>query len=244
MNYKFVILFILLFSCSPIEKEIDINFKQSYKNHGFALIFNEGDYNKKIINKYLDDRSLKIFQKNLKPETKVKITNIINDKTIVATVGKKAVYPSFYNSVISKRIANELEIDLNEPYIKIQELNRNQSFIANKAKTYDEEREVAAKAPVDEIGIKDLSKKKKNKIIIRTDFNYLIKIADFYYYKSAESLKYRIRNELNIKNVKINELSKTQFRVYLGPYKDLETLKKIFKKIEAIEFENIEIIKL
>ena len=38
--------------------------------------------------------------------------------------------------------------------------------------------------------------------------------------------------------------SKTQFRVYLGPYKDLETLKKIFKKIEAIEFENIEIIKL
>ena len=90
-----------------------------------------------------------------------------------------------------------------------------------------------------------MSKKiNENKIIIRTDFNYLIKIADFYYYKTAESLKYRIKNELNIKNVKINELSKTQFRVYLGPYKDLETLKKIFKKIEAIEFENIEIIKL
>ena len=245
MNYKFVILFIFLFSCTTLEKEIDINFNQSYKNHGFALIFNEEDYNKKIINKYLNERSLIIFQKNLKPETKVKITNIINDKSVVATVGKKAVYPSFYNSVISKRIANELEIDLNEPYIKIQELNRNQSFIANKAKTFDEEREVAAKAPVDEIGIKDLSKKiKEDKILIKTDFNYLIKIADFYYYKSAESLKNRIKNELNIKNVKINELSKTQFRVYLGPYKDLETLKKIFKKIEAIEFENIEIIKL
>ena len=127
----------------------------------------------------------------------------------MATVGKKAVYPSFYNSVISKRIANELEIDLNEPYIKIQELNKNQSFIANKAKTFDEEREVAAKAPVDEIGIKDLSKKiKEDKILIKTDFNYLIKIADFYYYKSAESLKNRIKNELNIKNVKINELFK------------------------------------
>ena len=98
----------------------------------------------------------------------------------MATVGKKAVYPLFYNSVISKRIANELEIDLNEPYIKIQELNGIQSFIANKAKTFDEEREVAAKAPVDEIGIKDLSKKiKEDKILIKTDFNYLIKIADF-----------------------------------------------------------------
>ena len=245
MNYKFIIIFVLLFSCSPLENEIDINFKQSYKNYGFALIFNEEDYNTKIINKYLDERSLIIFQKNLSPGTKVKITNIINNKAVVATVGKKAIYPSFYNSVISKRIANELDIDLKEPYIKIQELNKNQSFIANKAKTFDEEREVAAKAPVDEIGIKDLSNKiKETKIIIRTDFNYLIKIADFYYYKSAESLKYRIRNELNIKNVKINELSKTQFRVYLGPYKDLETLKKIFKKIEEIEFENIEIIKL
>ena len=245
MNYKFIIIFVLLFSCSPLENEIDINFKQSYKNYGFALIFNEEDYNTKIINKYLDERSLIIFQKNLSPGTKVKITNIINNKAVVATVGKKAVYPSFYNSVISKRIANELDIDLKEPYIKIQELNKNQSFIANKAKTFDEEREVAAKAPVDEIGIKDLSKKiKETKIIIRTDFNYLIKIADFYYYKSAKSLKLRIKNELNIKNVKINDLSKTQFRVYLGPYKDLESLKKIFKKIEALEFENIEIIKL
>ena len=245
MNYKHIIIFFLLFSCSSLEDEIDINFKQSYKNHGFALIFNEDDYNTKKINKYLDERSLIIFQKNLSPGTKVKITNIINDKAVLATVGKKAIYPSFYNSVISKRIANELGIDLNEPYIKIQELNKSQSFIANKAKTFDEEREVAAKAPVDEIGIKDLSKKnKETKIIIRTDFNYLIKIADFYYYKSADSLKLRIKNQLNIKNVKINELSKTQFRVYLGPYKNLETLKKIFKKIEALEFENIEIIKL
>ena len=91
----------------------------------------------------------------------------------------------------------------------------------------------------------DLSKKKKEKkTIIKTDFNYLIKIADFYFFKTAEILKYRIHEELKIKNVKINELSKNQFRVYLGPYKDLETLKKIFIKIEKLEFENIEIIKL
>ena len=93
MNYKFVILFIFLFSCTTLEKEIDINFKQSYKNHGFALIFNEEDYNKKIINKYLDERSLIIFQK-IKTRNKVKITNIINDKSVVLQL-EKSIYPLF-----------------------------------------------------------------------------------------------------------------------------------------------------
>ena len=39
-------------------------------------------------------------------------------------------------------------------------------------------------------------------------------------------------------------LSKKQFRVYLGPYKNLNTIEKNFNKILKLEFENIEIIKL
>ena len=57
-------------------------------------------------------------------------------------------------------------------------------------------------------------------------------------------LKKRITEETDIDKVKINELSKTNFRVYLGPYSDLNTLKNIFNKIYVIDFENIEIIKL
>ena len=46
-------------------------------------------------------------------------------------------------------------------------------------------------------------------------------------------------------NIKINRLSKTKFRVYLGPYKTFESLKKKFNDLQnIIEFENLEIIKL
>ena len=76
------------------------------------------------------------------------------------------------------------------------------------------------------------------------EFKYVIKIADFYYFKTAKLLKKRIISELNIKEVKINELSKTQFRVYLGPYNNLNNIRKNFNKILKLEFENIEILKL
>ena len=76
------------------------------------------------------------------------------------------------------------------------------------------------------------------------EFKYVIKIADFYYQETANLLKKRIKNELNLKNVKINELSKTEFRVYLGPYNNLISLKKVFNQILSLNFENIEIIKL
>ena len=76
------------------------------------------------------------------------------------------------------------------------------------------------------------------------EFNYVIKIVDFYYFETAKLLKKRIISELNIKDVKINELSKTQFRVYLGPYKNLNNIKKDFNKILKLEFENIEVIRL
>ncbi len=247
MNYKIILFFLfVLYSCVPIESTKKIKFTQTYENSGFALIYQSKLYENKIVSKKLDDRGLVIFQRNLKPKAKVKITNIINNKSIIATVGNKAKYPFFYNLVVSQRISENLELDIKEPYVSIVEIDESSTFIANKTKTFDEERNVAEKAPVEEIGIKDLSKDVKkvvdtNKI---TNFKYVIKIADFYYINTANLLKKRIINELGIKNVKINELSKTNFRVYLGPYNNLSLLEKNFNKILELEFENIEMIKL
>jgi hypothetical protein len=39
-------------------------------------------------------------------------------------------------------------------------------------------------------------------------------------------------------------LSQNNFRVYKGPYKDFEKLKKGFHNIENLDFDSIEIIKL
>ena len=247
MNYKIILILFILVSCSPIERKVNINFKQSFSNSGFTLVFNDTDFNEKRISKKIDQRSLTVFQKNMRSNTNVKVTNLLNNKSIIAIVGEKSDYPLFYNSVITKRIADEIELNIKEPYISIIEINENTTFVANKTKTFEEERVVAEKAPVDEIGIKDLSSikiKKVDKNIKKKDFKYVIKIADFYFIETAKNLKKRIKNELNVNNVKINELSKTEFRVYLGPYDNLKKIKEIYEKILKLEFENIEILKL
>ena len=53
----------------------------------------------------------------------------------------------------------------------------------------------------------------------------------------------RIKKETSIKNVRINKISDTKFRVFLGPFNDLNSLKKHFNAINTLQFENIEIIK-
>ncbi len=249
MNYRYILIFLFLFSCkyTPSTKiNNEIIFEKSFSNTGFALVFEKDLKKNKIISKSIEDRSLVIFQRNLKKNTSVKVTNLINNKSLIAKVGVNSKYPNFYNSVISKRISETLEIDLNEPYVEIKEINENSMFVANKAKTFEEEKNVADKAPVEGITIKKIgvSKDKKTKKTKKTNFLYIIKVGEFYFLDTAKLLKKRINNDLGIKKVKISEISKTKFRVYLGPFKNLETLKKNFNDISKLKFENIEIVKL
>ena len=215
-----------------------------YSNKGFALIYNEDLYKEKIISKKISERSLIIFQKNLKKGTLVKITNILNNKSVIGTVGKNSKYPLFNNSVLSMRIADELDLNVNQPYIEILEILENSLFMAKKATTFDEEKNVAIKAPVDGISINDLSILKKDTEInnYRT-FSYNIKIADFYFNDTALMMLERIKNENLIDNLKVEKISDKKYRVYLGPFNNIKSLQKSYNDISILEFENIEIIR-
>ena len=189
-------------------------------------------------------KSIYKFDLALKKKSLPKITNLNNSKYIIAKVGKKTDYPIFFNSVISERISKELEIDQSDPYVEIIEIRENSTFIAKKAMTHNEEKNVATKAPVDEIKIKDLSNASIKKIKkINNKFSYIIKIADFYFKKSAIQMKSIIISETSVKKVYIDKLSSTKFRVFLGPYSDLNSLKNSFNAINILQFENIEIIR-
>ena len=168
MNFKkLIIIFLLTCSCATnnINKSVDkkIIHQQVYNNKGFALLYKDDLKKQKLINRKIDKRSLIIFQKNLKRNTSIKITNLLNNKSILAKVGSNSKYPNFYNSVISQRIYDELELNENEPYVEISTVSENSTFLAKKAKMYDEEKEVADKAPVDGISISDLSINNKKK---------------------------------------------------------------------------------
>ena len=253
MNYKnfLIVFFFITSACSTFtitDSKIKSFKKKNFQNKGFTLLYSDMLFKNKIISKKMDNRGLVIFQKNLKKGTTVKIKNILNNKTIIAKVGNKSKYPIFNNSVISNRISKEIDLNLNEPYIEIIEILHNSSFVAKKAKTFEEEKKVADKAPVDSItiqniGITETSKVTKN-INEFKNFRYIIKFADLYFEDSAIMLKERLFNEFNIKNVSIDKLSTNSFRVYIGPFKSLDSLKNGFNDINNLDFENIEILKL
>ncbi len=246
-NFLFIFCLILLNNCTVtnLSKNKSLTFLDNpFINKGFTLIYSDDLYKNNIISSKIDERSLIIFQKNLKKNTKVKITNILNNKSVIAIVGRNADYPKFNNSVLSIRIAAELDLDENEPYIEILEVLENSIFIAKKAKTFDEEKNVATKAPVNDINISNLNQTKSIKNTkTNKQFHYEIKVADFYFDNMAMLLINRIKDETPIKNAKIRKVTKEKYRVYLGPFNNINTLQKSFNDINILEFENIEIIK-
>ena len=275
MQYKYLLyfMFILLFACEHHSQNINIKNKTEdkkivvekekikepvdkkekeeiinivYSNKGFALIFdNDADYS---FESKLDNSSLHILSPNLPNGTPVRITNIINGRSLTTVVKNKTALPIYYNSVITNRIVSELSINPIEPYIYIETINSNNLYVANDVKTFDEEKEVADKAPVEDIMVQSISleseiKESKTETFV-TNFNYIIKFADFYFEDSAIMLQNRLLEEYNIENILIKKLSQNNYRVYKGPYKDFEKLKKGFHNIENLDFDSIEIIKL
>ncbi len=247
MNYKILLILLASFILSGCDQNVnksnklDINIQKRYSNIGFTLIYN--DNLEKI--KKIDDRSLLIYHKSLKKKSAVKITNPKNGKSVIAEVkSNRAKFSEFYNSIISKRIAEDLGLDFNEPYIEIILISKDSTFIARKSKTFEEEKKVAEKAPIDGIQINDLNNNdKKDEKIIKEKFSFSIKLADFYYKKTAQVMVSRINDETAIKNTRILELSKTKFRVLIGPFNDIKSLKETFEKLKSLNFENIEMLK-
>ena len=250
MLYKKLLIlcfFILLNNCTTTtltKNKISNSLDNPFINKGFSLIYSDKFYDNKIISKKIDERSLFIFQKNLKKNTIVKITNILNNKSIIGTVGSNADYPLFNNAVLSLRIADEIGLNENEPYVEILEVIEDTIFVAKRAKTFEEEKKVANKAPVNNINISDLNIKEINtKNKLSKKFSYEIKIADFYFNDTASLLVDRIVKETKIKDAKIKKINEKKYRVYAGPFNNINSLQKSFNDISILEFENIEIIK-
>tara|TARA_Y100000591_G_scaffold329851_1_gene359357 strand:+ start:800 stop:1552 length:753 start_codon:yes stop_codon:yes gene_type:complete len=247
MNYKIVIFIILslaLIGCEQTTlnsfKKIELDIENRYRNSGFVLI-DTGDLDNI---KKLEPRSLNIYHKSLKKRSIVKITNPKNGKYLIATVKSNRVkFSNFYNSILSLRIAEELSLDFDEPFVELILVPKDSTFVAKKAKMFEEEKSVAEKAPVDGIQINDLNLTKiQKKIKKKKRFSYSIKVADFYYKDTAQIMVNRIKDESSLTNLTIIELSKTKYRVLIGPYNDIKSLKNSFDKMSNFNFENLEIL--
>ena len=126
MNYRILSIIYFIFFLTGCEKNnlnksaIDKEKLSKYKNSGFALVYDDILKKEKKITKKIDNRALFIIHKNLKKNSFVKITNPSNQKTVIAEVISNNVnFSDFYNSVITLRVAEELSLDLNEPYVNL-----------------------------------------------------------------------------------------------------------------------------
>ena len=241
MNYKNLLLIsFFLTSCTVQTTQYSENI---FSNRGFVLLYDESLIEKKLLRKPLDDRSLEIVHNTLSKGTKVRIINLLNNKSTNAIVKTKNKNLFFYNSIFSKRIFDELDISLKEPYVEISKIRENKTFIAKKSKTFDEEKKVANKAPVKSISINEIGTPKSKEINDRRSFNYSIKITEFYFLKNASELKERIKNETSLKNINIISINDTKHQVLLGPYSNINTLQSAYNSINNLNFENIELIR-
>ena len=117
MNYKNLLLILFfLTSCTVQTTQYSENI---FSNRGFVLLYDDSLIEKKLLRKPLDGRSLEIVHNTLSKGTKVRITNLLNNKSTNAIVKTKNKNLFFYNSIFSKRIFEELDISPKEPYVEI-----------------------------------------------------------------------------------------------------------------------------
>ena len=213
-----------------------------YSSTGFALVYEDSLYTDKIVNKKINNNEILLLHDTLKKNTPVQITNLKNSKSIELKVYKEAEYPKIFNVVISKRIATIIDLDIENPYIEIVELKKNKKFIAKEGNTFEEEKNVADKAPVDEVQMNILSEAttKENKKAKKNE-KYMIIISDFYYKDSAESLKNDLLKKFSLNNISIKKINNTKYRLLAGPFKNFNALKTTYISLNNLGFEGLNI---
>ena len=250
MNLKKIILIfayvISLYSCADynVNKVKHKKVKQYYSSSGFALIYEDNLYKKKILNKKINNEEIKVMHNLLKMNTAIRIINPANSKVIETKIYKKVNYPKIFTIVVSKKIASILELDLDNPFVEVIEVKKNKTFIAKKTNTYEEEKNVAEKAPVDEIKMDNLTKNKsEDKKKVFKDNNFIILINDFYYEDSAINLKNELLAKTGFSNILVKKISNNKYRLLAGPFKNFNALKTTYISLNNLGFEDLNIYK-
>jgi len=242
MKYKILLIFLFLCSCTSsdyLKKNIS---KKSYSSKGFAYIYNNDDFINKIVTTKIDNSTLSVSHNLLKKGTTVKIINPETKDNLILKLSQKTKFPEFYNVMISQQVANELNINTEFPYIELLEIKKNKTFIAKKATTHNDEKNISNKAPVTKVKIDNLSLTKKS--IIKKNKKFLIIIGEFYSLEAAVNLKKRLTQEIlnfNSNKLSINTKNKNKVELLSGPYKSINYLKKDYIKIKQFGFEDLDI---
>ena len=240
MKFRIVIIFLFISSCN---QNYNKNYlKTPFTSKGFALIYDDEDFiNKKKINK-LNNMELQIAHNKLAPGTLIKLTNLESNESIILKNYKKLEYPEFYKILLTKKVADKLNLDIELPLVELIEIKKNKSFIAKKTIIYNEEKKIFSSAPVEIVKIDNITKNIKKKIIKEKKI-YII-IAEFYSTDSAIALKKRITQnlkELNSKKLFIKTKKINKITLLSGPYSSINLMKNDYIELKNFGFEELSV---
>ena len=241
MKFKIIILFLLLISCSSNYTKLDK--REPYYSKGFAYIMEEEKLKEKSSKSANVNSKQRAFNKYLRPNTLMKIINPETKDYLILKNSISGKYPDFYKVSISNSVANEINLYKKLPLIEIIEIKKNKSFVAKKAKIFNEEKKISTNAPVTSVKISNISKN-KNIIKKKTESKIYIQIASFYSKDSAIYSKERILSEIpnyDKNKLKIVQKSNRKINLFSGPYNSINSVKNDYNKLMNFGFEDLDI---
>ena len=241
MKYSFILCAILLSSCTSNITKLEN--RSPYSAKGFAFIYNDEDYNNKIIKGKLDNAELQISHSKLSNNTLIRVINPKTNDSITIKNFKKIQYPDFYKILITKKVSEELNLDLKLPLVEVIEIKKNKSFVAKKAKIFNEEKKISSNAPIMSVEISNISKEKKKQRALKKD-QFIILIGSFYREDTAVFLKQRINKEIpefDTNKLKIIKKSNKKINLVSGPYNTINAMKNDYFRLKKFGFEDLDI---
>ena len=217
-----------------------------YSSKGFALIYEDSFFDEGVIGKKVQNDKIVVMHDTLRRNTSIKIVNPDNSKDIDVKIYKKTFYPKIFKVVISKKVADILELDQENPYVEILELKINKTFVAKEAKIFEEEKKIAKTVQTDIIKMDDLSKSlakpNSQKKTYKKD-KFTLVISDFYYLNSANNLKKELIKKTQINNFFVIKINNKKYRLSAGPFKNFKALKSTYISLNNLGFDDLNIYK-
>ena len=214
-----VLFFILITSCQTFSIYEKNN---TYEKIGFAEFTTNDD----------------VIHRNITPNSKVRITNLLNKKSIVVEINKNSNYKNEREIIIPNKYIDLLELNYNLPVVKIETLRTNKTFKADTAKIFEEEKKISQNVEIKNVDIVDLSKNNSSK---NNNLNKLIiYYGDFTFKNSALDMVSLLKKEIKNLNPTVIQVNK-KFRVKVATINDISEFDIFFNKIINTKFDNYNI---
>ena len=230
-----------MFSCTT--NSTKFSNRSPISSKGFAYIYNDVDHANNLIKGKLDNTKLQVSHSSLKINSLIKIINPKTKESIIIKNLKRTTYPNFYKILITKEVSKKLKLDPELPFVEVLEIKKNKSFVAKKAKIFNEEKKISSNAPVTSVKISNISKYKKNKENFKKD-KFFILIGIFYSEKTADFLKKRIIKEVPIYDMNkllVVKKNRNESHLISGPYNTINFRKNDYILLTKFGFEDLDI---